>query len=227
VKYFLADHLGSTSALAKSDGTVTSQTAYDSFGNATNANFPTRYQYTGREYDNFTGLHYYRARFYDANLGRFISEDPIGFDGGDVNLFGYVHNNSINRTDPLGLFDTSNFEAVRQAAAQVARSGPGTGVAAAGAGALAFAGAKFAVVAGAGLAVGYAIGYYPGQWSARYFYPDQFPDTQTQTMPQAATPRPTCGAGPKPFHHTPRRSLFQCHPIRVTMTTTGKTHVVD
>jgi hypothetical protein len=52
-------------------------------------------------------LHYYRARWYDANLGRFISEDPIGFAGGDVNLFGYVWNNPQGYTDPSGLQGTS------------------------------------------------------------------------------------------------------------------------
>lgn len=88
VKYFLADHLGSTNGLADASGSLTASTSYDSFGNATNTNFPTRYQYTGREFDSFTGLHYYRARWYDTQLGRFISEDPIGFDGGDVSLFG-------------------------------------------------------------------------------------------------------------------------------------------
>jgi RHS repeat-associated protein len=100
-KYFLTDHLGSTSGLANASGNLTEQTAYDSFGNATN-NLSTRYQYTGREFDNFTGLHYYRARWYDGNLGRFISEDPIGFGGGDVNLYGYVGNNSVMLTDPSG-----------------------------------------------------------------------------------------------------------------------------
>jgi RHS repeat-associated protein len=100
-KYFLQDHLGSTVGLTNSSGAITEQTAYDSFGNATN-NLTTRYQFTGREYDNFTGLHYYRARFYDANLGRFISEDPIGFRGGDVNLFGYVRNNPMLYVDREG-----------------------------------------------------------------------------------------------------------------------------
>jgi hypothetical protein len=51
-------------------------------------------------------LQYSRARFYDAKLGRFISEDPIGFRGGDVNLFGYVGNNPQNFTDPSGLVKT-------------------------------------------------------------------------------------------------------------------------
>jgi len=49
------------------------------------------------------GLYYMRARYYDAGTGRFISEDPLGFDGGDVNLYAYVQNNPINFTDPLGL----------------------------------------------------------------------------------------------------------------------------
>jgi RHS repeat-associated protein len=100
-KYFLQDHLGSTVGLADSSGNQISSASYDSFGNSTN-NLTTRYQYTGREKDEFTGLMYYRARWYDANLGRFISEDPIGFAGGDVNLYGYVWNNSQNYTDPSG-----------------------------------------------------------------------------------------------------------------------------
>ncbi|MBK7708694.1 MAG: RHS domain-containing protein [Acidobacteria bacterium] len=100
VRYFIADHLGSTNALTDSSGNVTSSATYDSFGNAT-GNLATRYKFTGREYDDFTGLHYYRARWYDGNLGRFISEDPIGFAGGDVNLYGYVGNGPVNSTDPL------------------------------------------------------------------------------------------------------------------------------
>ncbi len=47
---------------------------------------------TGRERDEFTGLYYYRARWYDAMIGRFISEDPIGFAGEEVNLYEYVGN---------------------------------------------------------------------------------------------------------------------------------------
>ena len=67
----------------------------------------TRYLFTGRERDSFTGLQFSRARFYDPNLGRFISEDPIGFGGGDVNLYGYVWNNPVNFYDPSGLFPFS------------------------------------------------------------------------------------------------------------------------
>jgi RHS repeat-associated protein len=101
-QYFLSDHLGSTTALTDATGAVIASTSYDSFGNATNASFPTRYQFTGKEFDNFTGLHYYRARWYDGNLGRFISEDPIGLSGG-INQFAYANNNASNLIDPNGL----------------------------------------------------------------------------------------------------------------------------
>jgi RHS repeat-associated protein len=78
--YFLSDHLGSTVGMTDSVGTQTSSASYESFGKS-EGNMTTRYRFTGREYDSFTGLYYYRARWYDANLGRFVSEDPIGFAG--------------------------------------------------------------------------------------------------------------------------------------------------
>jgi RHS repeat-associated protein len=104
-KYFLQDHLGSTIGLAKANGTLNNSASYDSFGNLSGT-MPIRYHFTGREYDADIGLHYYRARWYDSKLGRFISEDPIGFAGGDVNLYGYVGNNPIQKIDPLGLQET-------------------------------------------------------------------------------------------------------------------------
>ena len=61
------------------------------------------FQYTGRENDG-TGLYYYRARYYSPTLQRFISEDPIGFEGGDVNFYAYVLNNPIRFQDPFGLW---------------------------------------------------------------------------------------------------------------------------
>src|SRR5438445_5085597 len=44
----------------------------------------------------------YRARVYNPNLGRFMSEDPKLFDAGDYNLFRYCHNDPIDNTDPMG-----------------------------------------------------------------------------------------------------------------------------
>jgi RHS repeat-associated protein len=51
---------------------------------------------TGREWDSETGLYYYRARYYDPKIGRFISKDPIGFAGGGVNLYRYLRNSPIS-----------------------------------------------------------------------------------------------------------------------------------
>ncbi len=75
---------------------------YEPFGAATETGSDGNpFQYTGRENDG-TGLYYYRARYYHPGLARFISEDPIGFDSGDVNLYSYVANNPITWLDPKG-----------------------------------------------------------------------------------------------------------------------------
>jgi RHS repeat-associated protein len=60
------------------------------------------FRYTGREWDQETGLYYYRARYYDPTIGRFIREDPIGFTGGD-NFYSYVGNAPSRFTDSMGL----------------------------------------------------------------------------------------------------------------------------
>lgn len=99
--YFAQDHLGSTTALTDSKGALAERETYDAYGN-TAGSAKTRYGYTGRERDSLTGLQYNRARFYDAQLGRFISEDPIGL-GGGVNTYAYVRNNPVNLADALGL----------------------------------------------------------------------------------------------------------------------------
>ena len=99
--YFIADHLGSTRALADSTGSITSSIAYDSFGNVSAGSVPTRYTYTGREFDPDTGQMFYRAREYNPYAGRFMSEDPIGLRGG-INLYAYVGNNPVRFLDPSG-----------------------------------------------------------------------------------------------------------------------------
>jgi RHS repeat-associated protein len=60
------------------------------------------YAFTGREWEPEAGLHYYRARYYDPRIGRFISEDPIGLRAG-VNLYAYVLGNPVTAVDPFGL----------------------------------------------------------------------------------------------------------------------------
>ncbi|OQA03670.1 MAG: putative deoxyribonuclease RhsC [Planctomycetes bacterium ADurb.Bin401] len=60
-----------------------------------------RLMFTGREYDEETGLYYYRARYYNPSIGRFLSPDPIGYYD-SMNLYQYCGNNSINFIDPYG-----------------------------------------------------------------------------------------------------------------------------
>jgi RHS repeat-associated protein len=61
-----------------------------------------RFRWAGREYDQETGLYYLRARYYDPQLGRFLSEDPAGVAGG-LDLYTYAGDDPVNHTDPLGL----------------------------------------------------------------------------------------------------------------------------
>jgi RHS repeat-associated protein len=90
---------------------------YDSFGNVileTDAAAGDRYKFTSRELDAETGLYYYRARYYDATIGRFTSEDPLGFGAGDTNLYRYVVNSPLNFTDPTGETSTTERAATQQ-----------------------------------------------------------------------------------------------------------------
>ncbi|MBI5787407.1 MAG: RHS repeat-associated core domain-containing protein, partial [Candidatus Schekmanbacteria bacterium] len=105
--YFVTDGLGSVVKLVNSNGTVINNYAYDSFGNIVSKteSVPNSYTYTAREFDPESGLYYYRTRYYDARIGRFISEDknpgniwePISF-----NKFIYTYNNPVNWIDPYG-----------------------------------------------------------------------------------------------------------------------------
>ena len=78
--YYHADGLGSIIAITDSYGRVVQKYEYNSFGEITyiqDPNFVQPYTYTGREYDTESGLYYYRARYYDAKIGRFLQRDPI------------------------------------------------------------------------------------------------------------------------------------------------------
>lgn len=104
VRSLLPDALGSTVALSDGTGTLQTQYTYEPFGivSQTGAASTNSYKYTGRE-DDGSGLFYYRARYYQPRLQRFISEDPIEFLGGSVNIYTYVHNRPLQLIDPLGL----------------------------------------------------------------------------------------------------------------------------
>ncbi|MDD3006559.1 MAG: RHS repeat-associated core domain-containing protein [Candidatus Pacebacteria bacterium] len=83
---------------------------YDSFGNFRDSedDMSQPYAYTGREYDEETGLYYYRARYYDSSVGRFVNRDPIiGFavSPQTLNRYVYVTNNPVRYGDPTGEYE--------------------------------------------------------------------------------------------------------------------------
>jgi len=98
----ITDALGTVLALTNSSGNITTQYGYDPYGNTTSYGGTSTnvFQYTGRENDG-NGLYFYRARYYDPTLGRFISEDPIQFWGG-INFYSYAENDPVVSKDPTG-----------------------------------------------------------------------------------------------------------------------------
>jgi RHS repeat-associated protein len=106
--YYQQDGLGSVSSLSNSAGALANTYTYDSYGKltASTGTVTNPFQYTGREFDPEAGIYGYRARYYDQNVGRFISEDPIRFWGG-IDFYSYVGNGPTNFADPLGLQQAS------------------------------------------------------------------------------------------------------------------------
>ena len=101
-EYYTFNTHGDTTALVNASGTILKDYTYDAFGNQkqeqSEDNNPFRY--CGEYFDNETGFIYLRARYYDSDIGRFTTEDPIK-DG--VNWFIYCANNPMNFIDPSGM----------------------------------------------------------------------------------------------------------------------------
>ena len=102
--YYEQDGLDSVTSLSNPAGTLANTYIYDSFGKLTASagTITNPFRYTGREFDQETGLLFNRARYFDPSAGRFLSEDPSDFDGG-MNFYAYVGNDPVNWTDPFGL----------------------------------------------------------------------------------------------------------------------------
>jgi RHS repeat-associated protein len=99
---FLTGTVSSTLALADSSGSITTSYTYSPYGDTTSdTGSSNSFQYTTRENDG-TGLYYYRDRYYNPRIGRFISEDPIL---ASPNLYAYASGNPISRFDPTGDLD--------------------------------------------------------------------------------------------------------------------------
>jgi len=101
VLWSLTDHLGTIRDIL---GTASTHLIYDAFGNLISGTNPLLFGYTGKAFDTDTQLQNNINRWYDATIGRWLSTDPIGFNGNDTNLYRYV-GNSISNQDAWGLIE--------------------------------------------------------------------------------------------------------------------------
>jgi len=108
--YYHFDGLGSVIALTDSAGAVANLYEYSIFGevSASDPNHPNRFLFTGREFDSETGLYYYRARYYNPYIGRFLQTDPAGQ---GMNPYAYCINNPVRLIDPSGLSSLAFYDA--------------------------------------------------------------------------------------------------------------------
>jgi RHS repeat-associated protein len=100
----LGDHLNSIRDVIDARGKVTGHREYNAFGKITRSTGKVEciFGYTGKIFDNQTQLQWNINRWYDANVGRWISEDPIGFKGRSVNIVRYVNNLPTTKVDHYG-----------------------------------------------------------------------------------------------------------------------------
>ena len=109
VYYYHTDHLGTPQALTDEQGALALEMDYQAWGQAreviadaaSKAGIRNPFRFQGQYQDQESGLHYNRHRYYDPEIGRFISRDPIGLFGG-MNNFMYA-TNPVEWVDPLGL----------------------------------------------------------------------------------------------------------------------------
>jgi RHS repeat-associated protein len=109
-QHVLVEAIGSTVALTDASGTVLSEYTYEPFGatRTTGAATQSTFDYAGRE-DDGTSLKYYRARYYNPRLHRFLSEDSGSAIRGGTTDYAYASNSPLTYGDPLGLL-TSGFQ---------------------------------------------------------------------------------------------------------------------
>lgn len=109
-----ADALGSIVATTNPSGAVQSETLYDAWGNPTTkaGASANKFAYTGHQADAETGLYYFKARYYDPEIGRFISQDPAdGQDGkpASYHRYLYAYGNPTVYIDPTGMYSWKEF----------------------------------------------------------------------------------------------------------------------
>ncbi|MDO4584597.1 MAG: RHS repeat-associated core domain-containing protein [Planctomycetia bacterium] len=134
VLWTLTDHLGSIRDIIQQTSSslvVPAHIIYDAYGNVISCKDstgqtvenPILFGYTGKAFDADTQLQNNINRWYDAAIGRWLSTDPIGFNGNDTNLYRYVGNRSPQTLDILGLIDIKKYNQICAMCAKLQESG--------------------------------------------------------------------------------------------------------
>jgi len=118
-EYYIRDYLGNIKAIFDKDGIMKDYRRYRAYGEEEKESI-SGFGFTSREYDEITGLYYYRSRYYDPTIGRFMQKDKyneagllnndpsVVYNPSQLNNYAYVANNPVNYVDPLG-WDSSTF----------------------------------------------------------------------------------------------------------------------
>jgi RHS repeat-associated protein len=108
--WYINDRLGTPQKLIAQNGEIVWSARYDAFGRALVdiATVENNLRFPGQYFDTETGLHYNWHRYYDPEIGRYLTPDPIGLDGG-INLFLYAEADPISLIDPYGLYSWMEF----------------------------------------------------------------------------------------------------------------------
>jgi RHS repeat-associated protein len=103
--FFHGDGLGSITSLSSNNAQIANIYSYSAFGMlvSSSGGLVNPLRYTARDWDGETGLQYTRARYYDAGIGRFINEDPLGFPGSGTDFYAYAFNDPTSLNDAFGL----------------------------------------------------------------------------------------------------------------------------
>ncbi len=130
VFYYHADAEGSVRLVTDANAQIVNRYEYDSYGKRLSVveGVSQPYTWKGREFIAGLDMYYNRARFYDPQMGRFTSEDPLGFDGGDSNVFAFGWNNPKRWNDPYGLASSNENKTILGISAAAATAIAVTGI---------------------------------------------------------------------------------------------------